>query len=165
MIVRAYQPERIVIGADTRLLTITLKNSVSFVSAQPMNPYLHLKKAREEWRIRPFALEKGQMYFDLKDTSALQYKGLYKAALWMNDCLIDQLEMVKAPSYWLEAETTEDACSEGTWDESCEFEPIGRCKTTNTYKCGCDCADLEGAKCPACLEQVTYATENAVPGY
>lgn len=165
MIVRANQPERVVIGADTRLLILSLKSNSAFESYQHKDLHIRLKKHKEEWRMTAFAHEKNKIYFDLKDTTAMQYRGLYKAEVWAENCIVDKLEIVKGASYQVKAETKDDACIDGKWDECCPVEPPKRCCTTKEYVCGCECKDLRGAQCPACLETVVIASIRELEGY
>lgn len=156
MIVRQCTPVRVVVGADTRVLDLQVhrtKPSQSYLLPQPR---LKLAKAHRQWELYPFAVEDDHLYFDVSDFSEIP-KGLLKAELWAKDCLIDQLEIVKGASVYLSATTTDDACAEGCWDESCT---IPRCEKTQTVACGCGCSI-----CPASFTRVVVASINPMGGY
>ena len=162
MIVRQRHPQRVVIAADTRVLALQLHSMKPFESFLFKAPVLRLSKNKEQWQITPFEVESNAIYFDVSDTRVMPYKGLYKAKLLANDCLIDSMEIVKGISYYLTASTQEDACAEGYWDEDCPTCPtIERCQTTKTYDCGCGA----GVICPAQMNHTVHAEIKPMAGF
>lgn len=161
MIQHARLPERVVIGADTRMLVLQLNSTSGFETYQHKDPILKFKKNSESWEITPFAFEKGKMYFNLTDTTAMKYRGLYKGELWAENCLVDRIEVVKGASFNVKAETKDDECVPANWNEECPPEPV-RCVTTQEYTCGCNPG---GGTCPSCKEWVVIPKINIAPGY
>lgn len=162
MIVRQRHPHRVVIAADTRVLAIQLHSMKSFESFLFQSPVLRLSKNKEQWQITPFEVESSAIYFDVSDTRVMPYKGLYKAKLLSNDCLIDSLEIIKGASHYLSASTQEDACAKGYWNEDCPVcPPIERCPQTKTYDCGCGA----GVICPAQLNHTVHVEIKPMAGF
>lgn len=163
MIVRQRLPQRVVIAADTRVLAIHLHSIKPFDSFEFKSPVLRLSKNKEQWQMTPFDVESDAIYFDVSDTRAMPYKGLYKAKLLANECLIDSLEIIKGASYYVTAKTQEDACATGYWDEDCPIQcpKIERCPETKTYDCGCGA----GVICPAQMNHTVYADIRLMAGF
>lgn len=109
--------------------------------------------------LTPYGYKDGSYYFSLEGefmTDAEKWpKGLYRAEVWAGECKVDELEIVKAPSYWTShAGVGHDPCIDtNNWAEpACKkVEPTRPPKPTRGR--------------PPCCPKRVYATSTPTKDY
>lgn len=100
-------------------------------------------------------------------------RGFYDIKVFVNDCHFADIEMVKAPGYYVKeliSNETDGTCDTGKWLEpSCDPEPT---EVTESFVCPNECEDgscgcLYDVKdnCPSCLTTYQIATVTVESGY
>lgn len=122
-----------------------------------------------------YAVSDGVAKFEIPEdfrTDAVNFpKGFYDGEVKINECIIGDVELVKAPGHYLTiGESVEDKCHGGqTWVEpECVVEPA-----TKTCECSCngdpvnycDCIYTVKNNCPTCYNQVLVAKIGLVAEY
>ena len=112
--------------------------------------------------------ENGNAHFELSDEFLIDAeKGFYDAQLYMSDCEVCELEIVKAPSIHVQSSRTIDnTCSSTQWVEpGCDKKHHKKSKPCK--KCGTEysCKNKEGGTCYVCLNENVVTTADLNPDY
>ena len=101
-------------------------------------------------------------------------KGFYDAQLFIGDCHIENLEIIKAPGYYISgADTIEDKCHGGTnWIEpGCELKDCIKpgsgcpCRCKGNPEMDCNCIYQVKNNCPTCCNEEYVSRVNILDGY
>lgn len=107
----------------------------------------------------------GAAHFQLSDAFLVNAeKGFYDVILFMGDCKICDLEIVKAPSIFISnTESVDNDCSQTEWVEpNCESSDCGQSHQRDS---DCSCINKSGGKCVNCNNEVVITTADINPDY
>lgn len=125
-----------------------------------------------------YAVNEGYARFEIPDAFRSNPedfpRGFYDGVVFIDDCAIGDVEMIKAPSFFLgPAKSIEDKChSETEWVEpECIRPPVDhiscgdcRCRCNGDPNKYCDCSYQIKNNCPSCYNKV-FVAELAMAGY
>ena len=110
-----------------------------------------------------YVVKNGFAHFEIPEpfrTGASDYPvGFYDGEVTIGDCVIGEVELIKAPGHYLmDGQSVQDKChGEDTW-----VEP--ECPTGEVTKpCGCGYSDK--SQCPSCYNEVTVAKIGLLADY
>lgn len=114
-----------------------------------------------------YAVIDGLAKFEIPEefrTDAVNFtKGFYDGQVMLGDCLIGDVELIKAPGHYVGFnESIEDKChGEQTWVEpECVIEPV-----TKPCNCLCNGDPVKQSNCPTCYNQVLVAKIGLIADY
>lgn len=111
-------------------------------------------------------VDDGTVHFNLTDsaflTDAEKYpKGFYKAKIRYNNCVVDEIEIVKAPSFFVDSADAKENRCHGTTGF---VEPDCTTPDDSASECECECGELVDG-CPTCLKKKLTAKNNVKKEY
>lgn len=110
----------------------------------------------------------GEAHFEIPASFLIDAeKGLYDAELFMGDCGVCDMEIVKAPSFYIKAVDTADAtCEKTQWVEpTCDTEELCACHCQGDPKKDCSCIHPPGGSCVGCKPKRVVLKAQINPHY
>lgn len=158
--VSTYRAPRISLGPDARSIVVNIDRAMGVGFSTVTAPVFTLNVSREaeSFTLTSSGYANYQAVFDVVDPAHFLARGLYNAQVMFGDCCVGNIEIVNAPSYYVNgAATAESDCAESTWVEpACDAEDS--CAPTAQAGCECDDKGITNT-CSTCNTSVPHGME------